>query len=167
MNDDSLNFVSDFFESSSTIPREFNNNNLVVGSADVEATASSGTSRKTAAFLYDIEADSFLDLNTLIACNSPFNLIEATDINDNNEIVVSAITKKPTRNARGEVIIDESGEEVLVDTVVTLKLNPTGQEASVCSDEDLGVLERKGASTGFYMFALLILTTVFRKRFKY
>jgi hypothetical protein len=167
MNDDSLNFVSDFFESSSTIPRAVNNNNLVVGSADVEATASSGTSRKTAAFLYDIEADSFLDLNTLIACNSPFNLIEATDINDNNEIVVSAITKKPTRNARGEVIIDESGEEVLVDTVVTLKLNPTGQEASVCSDEDLGVLERKGASTGFYMFALLILTTVFRKRFKY
>lgn len=166
MNDDNLKFVDDFFESSSTIPRAVNNNNLVVGSADVEATASSGTSRKTAAFLYDIETDNFQNLNTLIACDSPFNLIEATDINDNNEIVVSATTKKPARDARGDIIIDESGNEVLVDTVVTLKLNPTGQAPATCSDEDLGVEDRNGASTGLYMFGLLLLTCFFRKRIK-
>lgn len=164
MNDDSITFPDDFFDSSSTIPRAVNNNNVVVGSADSEATASSGTSRKTAAFMYDIEADSFLDLNTLIACDSPFDLIEATDINDNNEIVASALTKKPTRDARGDIILDESGEQVLTDTVVTVRLNPTGQAASECSNEDLGIDERQGAASGFFMFSLLVVAAYFRRK---
>jgi hypothetical protein len=161
MNDDTVNFPDDFFTSSSTIPRALNNNNLVVGSADIEATNTS--IRKTAAFLYDIEADTFTDLNTLISCSSPFDLIEATDINDNNEIVVSALTKRPSKNARGELLLDDSGESILVDTVVTLKLNPTGQAPAVCTDEELGVIERQGGSTGVILFTVLAFTTYFRR----
>lgn len=161
MNDDTINFPDDFFTSSSTVPRAINNNNLVVGSADVEATNTS--IRKTAAFLYDIEADTFTNLNTLINCNSPFDLIEATDINDNNEIVVSALTKKPSKNGRGELLLDDSGESILVDTVVTLKLNPTGQAPAVCTDEELGVIERQGGSMGIIFFTVLAFTTYFRR----
>ncbi|MGJ8674802.1 MAG: DUF3466 family protein [Pseudoalteromonas sp.] len=161
MNDDSVNFPNDFFTSSSTAPRALNNNNLVVGSADIEATNTS--IRKTAAFLYDIEADTFTNLNTLISCSSPFDLIEATDINDNNEIVVSALTKRPSKNARGELLLDDSGESILVDTVVTLKLNPTGQAPAVCTDEELGVIERQGGSTGVILFTVLAFTTYFRR----
>ncbi len=161
MNDSTFNFPDDFFASSSTIPRAVNNNNLVVGAADIEASNTS--IRKTAAFLYDIEAETFTNLNTLISCNSPFNLIEATDINDNNEIVVSALTKRPSRNARGELVLDDSGQSVLVDSVVTLKLNPTGQAPSECSDEELGIVERQGGSTGIFVFASLALLTYFRR----
>jgi len=164
MNDASVTFPTDFFDSSSTIPRAINNNNLVVGSADIEATNS--VSRKTAAFIYDIDADTFTDLNTLIVCDSPFDLIEGKSINDNDEIIVSALTKKAARDKRGDVIKDDSGEDVLVDAVVTLKLNPTGQAPTVCSNEDLGVLERQGASTGMAMFALLTLSIFFRIRLK-
>ena len=161
MNDDTVNFPNDFFTSSSTIPRALNNNNLVVGSADIEATNTS--IRKTAAFLYDIEADTFTNLNTLISCSSPYDLIEATGINDNNEIVVSALTKRPSKNARGELLLDESGENILVDTVVMLKLNPTGQAPAVCTDEELGVIERQGGSTGVILFTVLAFTTYFRR----
>jgi len=162
ISDSTLRFPDDFFTSSSTSPKALNNNNLVVGSADIEAT-STGT-RKTAAFLYDIEADTFVNLNTLIGCNSPFDLIEATDINDNNEIIVSALTKKPSKDARGELRLDDSGENVLVDTVVTLKLSPTGQEPVVCSDEELGVIERQGGGVSVFFFAVLAFSTYLRRR---
>jgi hypothetical protein len=162
MNDSSLHFPDDFFTSSSTSPRALNNNNLVVGAADIEAT-NTGI-RKTAAFLYDIEADTFTNLNTLISCDSPFDLIEATDINENDEIVVSALTKKPSRNARGELILDDSGESILVDTVVTVKLNPTGQAPAVCSDEELGIVERQGGGISVFFFAVLAFSTYLRRR---
>jgi hypothetical protein len=164
MNDASVIFPTDFFDSSSTIPRAINNNNLVVGSADIEATNS--ISRKTAAFIYDIEADTFTNLNTLISCDSPFNLIEGKSINDSNEIIVSALTKKPARDKRGDPIKNDSGEDVLVDTVVSLKLNPTGQAPAVCSDEQLGIEERQAASTGMVMFTILAFATFFRRRLK-
>lgn len=161
-NDSSVTFPDDFFDNSSTVPRSINNNNLVVGSADVEATRV--TNRKTAAFIYDIEADTFTNLNTLVSCDSPFNFIEAVDINDNNQIIVSALTKKAARNARGELIKDDAGEDVMVDTIVTVKLNPTGQAPTVCSDDDLGIPDRQGASTGIFMFTLLSFAAFFRRR---
>jgi hypothetical protein len=163
-NDGSVTFPDDFFDNSSTVPRSINNNNLVVGSADVEATRV--TNRKTAAFIYDIEADTFTNLNTLVSCDSPFNFIEAIDINVNNEIIVSALTKKAARNARGELIKNDAGEDVLVDTIVTLKLNPTGQPPTVCSNDDLGIPDRQGASTGIFMFTLLSFAAFVRRRVK-
>jgi hypothetical protein len=164
MNDGNLSFPTDFFDSSSTIPQAVNNNNMVVGSADVEATNT--ISRKTAAFIYDIEADTFTNLNNLISCNSPFDLIEGKSINDNNEIIVSALTKKLARDKRGEVIKDDNGEDVLIDAVVTLKLNPTGQAAEVCSDTELGIEERQAASTGMFLFTILAFATFFRRRLR-
>jgi hypothetical protein len=164
MNDSNVTFPTDFFDSSSTIPRAVNNNNLVVGSADVEAT--NAVSRKTAAFIYDIEADTFTNLNTLIRCDSPFDLIEGKSINDNDEIIVSALTKKPSRNKRGEAIKDDNGGDIMIDAVVTLKLNPTGQAAAVCSDEELGIEERKAASTGMFLVTILAFAAFFRRRLK-
>jgi hypothetical protein len=105
-------------------------------------------------------------LNNLISCNSPFDLIEGKSINDNNEIIVSALTKKLARDKRGEVIKDDNGEDVLIDAVVTLKLNPTGQAAEVCSDTELGIEERQAASTGMFLFTILAFATFFRRRLR-
>jgi hypothetical protein len=55
---------------------------------------------------------------------------------------------------------------VLVDTIVTLKLNPTGQPPTVCSNDDLGIPDRQGASTGIFMFTLLSFAAFVRRRVK-
>lgn len=165
MGTDEVVFQNGFFTSSSTIPRAINSSNLVVGAGDVEASASSAA-RKTAAFLYDIEADTFSNLNTLIPCDSKFDLIEALDINDSGEIIASALTKTESRDARGNLFKDESGNNVMVDTVVTVKLTPTGTSADACSNAERGVAERQGASSGILLFAMLFLSMLFRRTIK-
>jgi hypothetical protein len=162
LNTDDIDFVDGFFVSSSTLPRAMNNENLIVGSADVDVVTGS-SQRPTAGFLYDIEAQTFTNLNDLVPCNSEYNIIEALDINDSNVIVASALTKRPSRNVRGEIITDDNGNEVLIDTVVAVVLNPTGAEPSDCSADD-EVLERQGASTSIYMFAMLFIASIFRRR---
>ncbi len=164
MNNEEIEFPGGFFASSGTIPRSINNNNLVVGAADIEA--SSTATRRSAAFIFDIEANTFLNLNSLMTCEDQleFNLIEAIDINENGEIVATAITKRPGRNVRAEAVQDDSGADVIVDTWVTLKLSPTGAAAQICTDdEDVG-LERQGASTGLVLFAMLFGAAMFRRR---
>jgi hypothetical protein len=139
-----------------------NNENIIVGTADVDVVT--GTSqRPTAGFMYDIESQTFTNLNNLLPCGTDYNIIEALDINDSNVIVASASTKRPARNVRGEILTDDDGNEVLIDAVVAVMLNPTGAEPSDCSaDED--TLERQGASTGILMFAMLFVASIFRRR---
>lgn len=159
---DDIDFVDGFFVSSSTLPRAMNNENIIVGSADVDVVTGT-TQRPTAGFMYDIESQTFTNLNDLLPCGTDYNIIEALDINDSNVIMASASTKRPVRNVRGEILTDDDGNEVLIDTVVAVMLNPTGAEPSDCSaDED--TLERQGASTGLLMFAMLFVASIFRRR---
>jgi hypothetical protein len=162
LSNDDIDFVDGFFVSSSTLPRAMNNENIIVGTADVDVVT--GTSqRPTAGFMYDIESQTFTNLNNLLPCGTDYNIIEALDINDSNVIVASASTKRPARNVRGEILTDDDGNEVLIDAVVAVMLNPTGAEPSDCSaDED--TLERQGASTGILMFAMLFVASIFRRR---
>nr|WP_136249481.1 DUF3466 family protein [Ningiella ruwaisensis] len=157
-----LDFPSDFFVSSSTFPRDINNNGIVVGDAEVTSTSP----RRRAGFVYDIEANTFLDLNTLIACDSPYSIIGANSINDDNTIVADATVLRAERNERGEVILDENGEEVLETQVVALKLTPNGEDAPECSpsEEEVAATERQGASGSVLMLLMLGAFALLRRK---
>ncbi|MFT7089071.1 MAG: hypothetical protein ACJAU4_000870 [Glaciecola sp.] len=163
-NTDTLNFPNGFFINSSTIPRAINNNNLVVGDADSEAGEGS---RQKNAFLYNIDTDAFINLNSLVACDANVNIITADDINDSDEIVASALVKRPARNIQGEVISSEDGGG-LVDTMIAIKLIPTGNAPSDCSltEEEVFASERQGAGVGFMTIIGLFIISVFRRRIK-
>jgi hypothetical protein len=160
-----LNFSNGFFINSSTIPRAMNDNNLVVGEGESEASQST---RRRSGFVYDINTDTFTNLNTLVPCDTDMDIIAANGINNSGEIIADALIKRAARNLNGEVILDSNGEETLVDRVVAVKLVPTGDIPSNCSssEEDESTDERQGAGIGFLTLLGLLMTSVFRRRFK-
>ena len=121
MNLDEITFPDDFFLGSSSVALDINNNGLVVGYGDVDASL---TGRRTEGFLYEHEAKQFYSVQDLISCDSPFTIVQANSINDKNEIVATALYKGPARDSSGNVIIDSSGSETIVDLVVAVKLEP-------------------------------------------
>lgn len=150
-----------FFNSSTTLPRAINNNNEVVGEAESEIVNSQ--SRDKSAFLYRIDSDEFIDLNTLVACDSPYTLVDAVDINNNGEILANARVREPQRDILGEIILDENGEQTLVDRVFAVKLEPiSGGVIDDCGETD-ETFERTGASLSSLFFILLGLVTVRRR----
>lgn len=163
-NTDEVTFPTDFFISSASTARAINNNNLVVGDGEIDAAAST---RPRNGFLYDIDADTFTNLNTLVACDSPFQIIAANDINDSNEIIADALVKKPRKDFKGEIFLDENGEQELIDVVVAVKLIPTGNAPVDCepTEDELATTERQGAGLGF-LTMLGLCMIAFTRRFK-
>ncbi|MFC4699462.1 DUF3466 family protein [Glaciecola siphonariae] len=163
LNSGELVFPDDFFVSSSTIPRDINNNGIVVGDGEIEASQSQ---RRRAAFMYDMQSGEFVNLNDLIACDSPYDIVSANSINDSNEIVADATVFRSQKNVRGEALLDADGNEIFETAVVALKLTPTGQEAPDCSvpDAENPDLERQGASTNTLIIIALLGLAVFRRK---
>lgn len=164
-NADDFMFSNGFFINSSTTPRAINNNNIVVGEAESEA--GQGV-RQRSGFVYDIDADTFSNINELVTCDSGYNIFALNDINDSGEIIGDALVKRPARNFSGEVFLDSDGEVVLVDAFVAVKLMPTGDAPSDCglTDDEAALLERQGASVGILTTLGLLMISLFRRRFK-
>ena len=142
-------YVTGFFESSGTTPRAINENNIIVGNADIEA---GNVNRRKVGFIYDYNNDTFTDVNTLVGCNSEYTISEVVDINSSGELVATALAKRPLRNAKGEVLFDSTGEQQLIDAAVTLRLTPTGQEPLDCSEEEADPADvRQGASLSLWL----------------
>lgn len=140
-------FPTGFFTSSSTIPNAINNMNQVVGNAEVIIGGT--TTRRKHGFVYDIAADSFTDLNTLISCNAPYTIVDAVDINDNGVITATALMKKESRDLFGEPVLDSAGNPVLEDVSTVLQLQPIANgEAENCNAAD-SQYERQGGAVGF------------------
>ncbi len=158
-----IDVIQGFFVSSVTIPRALNNNNIVVGDAESDASTSS-TSRPRVGFMYDIENDIFTDLNTLLPCDSPYKIISGVDINDDNEIIADAFVSQPRRDELGNIRTDENGVELESNTVISVLLNPTGNAPSDCAN-DSNTRERQGASLSLWLAVPLILLGFYR-RFK-
>jgi hypothetical protein len=157
MNLDEMTFPSDFFLGSSSVALDINNNGLVVGYGEVD---SSLTGRRTEGFLYDNQTEQFNGIRDLISCDSPYTIVQANSINDKNEIAATALYQGPSRDSRGEIIIDSSGNEVIVDLVVAVKLMPiVGGEAAKCdAPADEINRERQGASiTWMIAFGFIFL----------
>lgn len=162
----SMVFPTDFFAGSSSTAYSINENNLVVGSGEVETHNDTNQNpRRRHGFLYDITNDVFSDLNDFLPCDSDYTVIEARSINENNEISATAVVKAPLRDAKGELYYDENGQQVFEDVLRAVKLAPiTGGQVEDCSETEEKV-ERQGAGTGLFSLFILLITGVSRKFF--
>lgn len=151
INTDITTYPNDFFLGSSSVPSGINNNGLVVGYAEIEASINN---RRNAAFLYNYEDNSFTDIGSLLACDSPYVVQTANGINDNNEIAATALRKGKSTNIKGEPVLDSDGVEIETDVVVAVKLIPIeGGSVEQCEVVDEVNRPRQGAG----MSGLLLL----------
>lgn len=152
-----------FFLSSGVDANAINNNNIVVGKADVEA--STETTRETHAFMYNIDTDEFVDLNDYISCDSDYTLLEALDINDNNEIIANARVHEPATYITGNEIIDAEGQTSMTYDIKAVKLSPiTNGSIESCEVVEDQPYERKGASMSVWWLTLMAALVAFRRR---
>ena len=155
----------DFFSGSSSTARAINEKGMVVGEGEFEThNDSSNNPRRTHGFIYDITAKTFTDLNDYLACDSAYTIIEARDINDANEVSATAIIKVPRRDSKGNLMLDEKGEQLTEDVVRAVTLKPTDGEIEDCSIVEEKV-ERQGAGFGLTGLVLLMFAGL-RRRFK-
>jgi hypothetical protein len=161
-NTKTVNFPTGFFESSGTVPYAINDNNKVVGVAEILPADS--TTRRQVAFLYDIENSTFTDLNTLLPCDTKLSLVEARDINSNNEIIANAVVLMEQRDAKGEVVKDSAGNPVMENVTRPVKLVPVANGTiDSCNLPEEQTYERQGGSSGVLSLLLLPLLW-FRRR---
>lgn len=162
MNTSTLKFPSGFFSSSSTEPRDVNNNGQVVGRAEVIVGGT--TTRRFHAFIYDSVADSFLDLNELVGCDAP-TLVEATAINDNGEILATALINRPVLGPTGEEQLTEDGTVITTEqaTTVKLRLIANGQPEN-CNAEEAQYERKSGVFSAFWLMVLGALPLLRRRK---
>lgn len=164
-----VTYPTDFFEGSASVARAINDNNLVVGEGEVDA--SFNLARRKHAFLYDIEEDNFQDLNDLIACDSPYTIVQANSINNSNQIAATAVVNRQTFNIKGEPRVDDNGDPVTDDLIVSLLLNPIPNgEIEDCSTggdtppDEAPNEERSSGSFGIFASLGLGLLAFLRRR---
>ncbi|MCA1931599.1 DUF3466 family protein [Rheinheimera sp.] len=163
-NTKTVTFPKDFFESSNSVPAAINDNNMVVGVAEILPADS--TTRRQVAFLYDAENSSFTDLNTLLPCDASVTLVEAKDINNNNEILANAVVSVEQRDSMGEVVKDSAGNPLMENVTRPVKLVPVPNGTiDSCNIPQEQTYERKGGSTG--LLTLLLLPLLLLRRRKY
>mgnify|MGYP006136085749 CR=1 FL=1 len=154
---------SDYFVSSDSTAYAVNNAGFIVGEGEIEThNDSSSNPRRTAAFLYDSNNDVFSNVNDLTACASPYTIIEARDINDNNVISATAIFKEDRLDAKGNPVLDENGNPTREDIVRAVTLEPIPDDGQVCTAEEEDKIERQGASLGYILITLLSLLSFIR-----
>ncbi|MFC4654427.1 MULTISPECIES: DUF3466 family protein [Rheinheimera] len=165
-NTNTVKYPTGFFVSSGTMPTAVNDHGMVVGAGEV--FLSDSATRRQVAFLYDIAADTFTDLNTLLPCNSTYNVVDARDINENNEIVATVVKSVEGRDSLGEVVRDSAGNPVMESVARTVLLKPvangTVDDCSSGSD-DGETYERKSGSSSWLMVLLVPLAWMRRRYF--
>ncbi len=156
---------TDFFNGSSSTARAINESGKIVGEGEVEThndTPQRPNPRRTHGFLYDIASENFTDLNDFLTCDSAYTIIEARDINDENEVSATALVRVPRRDSKGELMLDEQGVQLMEDVVRAVTLRPIAGEVEDCS-EVKEKIERQGAGIGFSSLFLLMLAGLRRK----
>ncbi len=160
-------FPSDFFATSASAAYAINEQGLIVGEGEIESHNSSANNpRRTAAFLYDMNNDTFSNVNDLISCDSPYNVIQARHINDNNVISASAVIKVNRYDDKGELVLDENGDPEQEDVIRAVILEPiSGGKIDECTKEEAEEkVKRQGAGFGFIGLLLLFGIARYRKR---
>ncbi len=166
---DEVNMINpdDYFNGSDSTARAINNSGLIVGEGEVETHNESDTNpRRTAAFVYNINDDIFANINELIPCDMrlTYDIIEARGVNDAGMISATAIVKADRRDAKGEIMLDDNGTPLKEDVVRAISLNPIPDDGEVCTAEEEGKVERKGAGIGFGSAWLLVAILGLRRR---
>lgn len=155
-------FPDDFFPGSSSIAHAINENGMIVGEGEYESFNDTNSIRRRHGFVYNTRTDEFTDINNYLSCDSPYTVVEARDINENNEILATAFVKTLKLDSKGEPFIYE-GEQVTEDVLRAVYLRPIDGEIEDCSKVENKV-ERDGASIGtFGLVSILLLG--FRRKF--
>ena len=155
-------YPDDFFEGSSSVATSINNEGYAVGYGESEATL---TVRRTEGFIYDYKNDIFQGLNSLVSCNSDYDIVQANGINDDNEIVATALISKPLRDIQGEIILDEYGAQSEVDTVVAVKLVPiSGGSIDNCDAYEEEIVRQGAGFSRLISIGLAVLVLVRLRR---
>ena len=165
-----LVYPNDFFSGSDSTVRAINNAGLMVGEGEIEThNESTLNPRRTAAFVYDMNADTFTNLNNLIPCSTrlTYDILEARGINDSGMISATAVIKVDRLDAKGMPMLDDSGVTLTEDVVRAISLEPMPEDGEICTAEEEGKLVRQGASFSFgSLFALISLFGLRRKFMK-
>ncbi|XOV77944.1 MAG: DUF3466 family protein [Aestuariibacter sp.] len=166
INNESLTYPNDFFSGANTVSRAINDQGIVVGEGDVDTTSNTSARRKHG-FIYDINEDLFQDLNDLVACNSPYTIVQANDINDSGQIAATAVVNKQVLDITGSPQLDDNGDPVFQDVVVSVLLDPIpAGSVDDCEVPPEEAQERKGGSMPVWlMFGLAGLAGLRRMRF--
>lgn len=149
--------ISDFYRASNSVARAANSHGQVVGWGEWELAPNS-LNRRRHGFLYDVRDNSFTDLNALIDCDSPYEIVDAVAIDDSGEILAHALLKTDARNSAGELV---SGEQEYV--VRTVRLALTGGQSDQCPNEELPAIERQGASSSPWLLGWLLVLVAGRR----
>lgn len=151
-----------YFTGSASTARAINEHGFIVGEGQVEThndncrNGTCQTPRRTHGFLFDINTDTFTNLNDFLPCLSEYTIIEARDINENNEISATAIVKIHRRDSKGELMYDSSGDALMEDVVRAVKMAPVAGEIEDCSKVE-NKIERQGAAFGLFTIGSLFL----------
>lgn len=165
-NDNAVSYPNGFFSSSETHVKAINNHDMAVGAAEVENTV--GSTRRKRGFIYNVQTDEITNINKLTACNSPYTIVEANDINDEGVIVGTALKNVQQLDSMGQPMVDDNGEAIMEEVTVAVKLTPIAngavEDCSVTDDgEQTPTYERKGAGFGWLsVICLLSLMSVRR-----
>lgn len=138
-----------FFEGSSTYPNAINNQGLVVGSGEIDYTLNA--ERRRVGFVYDLNNPDagFINLNDAIGCSADYYIVSADDINEDNQILATALTTIEETT--------EEGETYTRNVYATLKLDTAAGEVTGCSTED-EIITREGAATSpFGLIAMFLI----------
>jgi len=160
VNTNEFELLPQFFASSSTFPAAINDNGFIVGRGEIDYSLDS--IRRQAGFVYDPSAPEkgLQNLNDLVGCSATdYFIVAADDINENNEIVATAIRKVER--------VDVDGSTYEEDQLFSLLLTPTGDDNGLGCSNDSETIERQGAATSLLsLLAMLLiggLITVRRK----
>ena len=159
-----LETPTSFFNTAKSSANSVNDQGIVVGEAEYETSQSSV--RRKHGFIYDSITKEFKDINDHVACGSAYEIVEMKSINNNGQIVATALKKVDKRDAFGEVILDENGTAEQEEVAVAILLNKTSEEIpGECPEEQEPDYKRKGLSQGIFGTLLLSGLVAIRRRF--
>ena len=155
-------FPTDYFSSSSSYANGINNQGYIVGEGEVGV---SDNTRRKEAFIYKIGEDTITNLNDLLPCYDTdgetdygYTMVEATSINENNEIFGTATKTVEKRDTLGGIETDVNGEIEYESVAIAVKLTPIANgEVENCAAPEAEEYERSSASFPWYTLLLLPL----------
>lgn len=158
-----LTFPTTLFASANTVPEAVNDNGMVVGTS--QNYIAGFAKPRQVGFLFDNVKGTFHDLNKLVACNTPYNIAQAVDINEKNVIVANAVKEVDKRDSKGNVIKDAAGNPEKEEIPVAVQLIPIPNGTiDNCTAAPDTTYERQGAASGWVSLLLLPLLWFRRKR---